>query len=194
MSFHSIHDLERLKQGCTDALRRIFNQYYSKLVSTALTYVGDEQASKDIAQEVFLELWRRRHTLEVEPSLLGAYLHRATINRALNYLKAQRRYELYSDCSSWQTLPDASAQEVELKVHQDKLEAHLQEAIEKLPEKCRIVFMLSRFEQMSHREIAQRLNISVKTVENHIVRALRLLRQALAKQYYLPFLLLFLLK
>ncbi len=179
------HDLEMLRQGCSDTLRRLFDRYYPGLVSVAFSYVNDVESSKDIAQEVFADLWHRRQTLEIDPARLGAYLHRSAVNRALNHLKAQRRYQLNDDDTSWRDLPDPSTHELDWKAHQDELEERLREAIEQLPEKCRIVFQLSRFERLPHREIAQQLGISVKTIENQLLRAMRLLRQALEKHRYL---------
>ncbi len=186
----SIKDFEQLREGDTRALRRLFDRYYPGLVSVVYTYVNDEDTSKDIAQEVFVDLWSRRHTLHIEQSL-GAYLHRAAINRALNHLKAQQRYQIYDDGTPWNYLPDTTEQDLQWKARQDELEERLREAIEQLPEKCRVVFLLSRFERMTHRQIAEHLGISVKTIENQLLRAMRLLRQALEKHWYLPLLLIF---
>ncbi len=179
------HDLEMLRKGCPKALRRLFDRYYPELVSALMAYVNDTATSKDIAQEVFAELWHRRQTLQIDPARIGAYLHRSAINRALNHLKAQRRYQFQDDDAQWRHLPDPSAHELDWKARQGELEERLQEAIEQLPEKCRIIFQLSRFERMPHREIAQQLGISTKTIENQLLRAMRLLRQALEKHRYL---------
>ncbi|MCS7037393.1 MAG: RNA polymerase sigma-70 factor [Saprospiraceae bacterium] len=184
-SAHHAHDLEMLRQGCSQALRRLFDQYYPGLVSAVFAYVSDVDTSKDIAQEVFAELWQRRQSLIIDPARLGAYLHRAAINRALNHLKVRQRYQLQEDDASWHDLPDPSVHDIDWKAQQDELEERLQEAIEQLPEKCRIIFQLSRFERLPHREIAQRLGISVKTIENQLLRAMRLLRLALEKYRYL---------
>jgi len=188
-----IKDFEQLREGDTRALRRLFDRHYPGLVSVVYVYVNDEETSKDIAQEVFVDLWSRRHTLHIEQSL-GAYLHRAAINRALNHLKAQQRYQTYDDDTPWSHLPDTTEQDLQWKERQDELEERLREAIEQLPEKCRVVFLLSRFERMTHREIAERLGISVKTIENQLLRAMRLLRQALEKHWHLPLLLIFWIK
>jgi RNA polymerase sigma-70 factor (ECF subfamily) len=178
-------DLEQLRRGCTAALRRIFDRYYPELVAAVFYYTSDEESSKDIVQEVFTELWIRRQTLNIRLSL-GAYLRRAAINRALNYLKTRQRYQFHDDTTPWQDLADLSEHDRQWKEHQDDLEMQLRHAIEQLPERCRIVFMLSRFEGMSHRAIAEQLGISVKTIENQLIRATRLLRQALESHRYLP--------
>lgn len=170
-------DLEYLRHGDADALQRLFNRHYPLLLSDIYSYVADEDTCKDLAQDVFVELWRKRDVLDVHTSL-RAYLRRAAINRALNYIKTNRRTVL-EDTSEWQGTADTSLQEISNKNKQEHLETALHQAIDQLPEKCRIVFSLSRFEHLSHREIADKLGISVKTIENQITKAMRILRAAM---------------
>ncbi|MEZ4940433.1 MAG: RNA polymerase sigma-70 factor [Saprospiraceae bacterium] len=172
--------LADLRRGDESALRSIFDQYYSLIIGDVYQYIPDLDTCKDLAQEVFVELWRKRETLEIHTSL-RAYLRRAGINKALNFIKANRRTLLQDTPAYWADLEDSTPQDTGHNNEQDSLEAALQEAIRQLPERCRLVFSLSRFEQLSHKEIAQQLGISVKTIENQITKAMKMLREALLK-------------
>lgn len=175
--------LERLRQGDTAALRRLFDRYYPRLLSAVYAYIPDEETCKDLAQDVFVELWNKRETLDIHTSL-GAYLRRAAVNRALNHIKVNRRTVL-DESADRHDAADTSAQDIRHKNEQERLETVLHAAIERLPEKCRLVFSLSRFEHLSHREIAEQLGISVKTIENQITKAMRLLREAMLEHRHL---------
>ena len=172
--------LAALRGGDEQALRTLFDRYYPALVGELVRLVPDVETAKDLAQEVFVELWRRREQLEIHTSV-GAYLRRAAVNRALNYIKAQRRYRFDGD-ERLPELADAPASEThEAGQARESLESALHRAIEALPERCRLVFNLSRFGELSHREIAEQLDISVKTIENQITKAMKLLREALLR-------------
>jgi RNA polymerase sigma-70 factor (ECF subfamily) len=168
--------LAALKAGDEAALRRIFDRHYPALLGDIYRIVPDEDTCQDIAQEVFVELWRKRAELDIHTSL-RAYLRRAAINRALNFLKTNKRYVFDEPEPS----ADTSASDISRKLEQEALEDALHAAIKTLPEKCRLVFSLSRFENLSHREIAEQLGISVKTIENQITKAMKHLREALAR-------------
>lgn len=169
--------LARLRTGDESALRRIFDRYYPSLMGDIYRIVPDEDTCQDLAQEVFVELWKKRSELDIHTSL-GAYLRRAAVNRALNYLKTSRRFS-FEDQDSLPDTADTSERDLAGQQEQDSLEKALHAAIDTLPEKCRLVFSLSRFEHLSHREISERLGISVKTIENQITKAMKMLRQAM---------------
>jgi len=176
-------ELGRLRSGDTAALRRLFDQHYPRLLADVFSYLPDEETCKDIAQDVFVELWNKRASLDIHTSL-RAYLRRAAINRALNFIKSNRRTVL-EDTADWEDAADTAAHDIGRKKEQEHLETALHQAIDRLPEKCRIVFALSRFERLSHREIADQLGISVKTIENQITKAMRLLREAMLEHRHL---------
>lgn len=171
--------LAALREGKEAALRSIFDRHYPLLLSDVYRYVPDEDTCKDLVQEVFVELWRKRESLEIHSSL-RAYLRRAAINKALNFIKVNRRTVL-EDSSDWKDQADTSPMEINRKDAQEDMEAALRDAIAQLPEKCRLVFSLSRFEHLSHKEISEQLGISVKTIENQITKAMRQLREAMIK-------------
>lgn len=171
--------LDALRAGDERALRAIFDRYYSVLLGDIYRIIPDEDTCQDLAQEVFVELWRKRGELDIHTSL-RAYLRRAAVNRALNYLKTSRRF-VFDESEQLTRSADTSESDILNKQEQETLEAALHAAIDTLPEKCRVVFSLSRFEQMSHREIAEKLGISIKTIENQITKAMKTLRDILAK-------------
>jgi RNA polymerase sigma-70 factor, ECF subfamily len=171
--------LSQLREGDENALRQLFNRYYPLLLTTAYRLVPDEETCKDLAQEVFVELWNKREQLEIRTSV-RAYLQRATVNRTLNYIKTRKRTVLEEPADQARQA-DTSQVDIDQKADLQNLEDALHQAIGQLPEKCRIVFSLSRFEQLSHREIAEQLGISVKTIENQITKAMKFLRNSLTQ-------------
>ncbi|MCB0524561.1 MAG: RNA polymerase sigma-70 factor [Saprospiraceae bacterium] len=169
--------LSGLRNGDENALRSIFDKYYSHLIGVIYRMIPDVDTCQDLAQEVFVELWNKRETINIQSSL-QAYLRRAAINRALNHIKTQKR-TILEDAEKFGDKEDITEQELGIQVKKENQEKALHNAIDALPERCRIVFTLSRFENMSHKEIAEKLGISVKTIENQITKAMKLLRQAL---------------
>lgn len=166
--------LELLETDSEQAITLIFRTYYSYLCKVVYKIIPDNNLAEDLSQEVFFELWRRKGQLQVNTSL-KAYLRRAAVNRALNYIRGQK-----IQLTDERAYPPESGQaQASQKMEADELQQRIDAAIDKLPERCRIVFVLSRFEDMSYSEIAQSLDISVKTVENQISKALKLLREAL---------------
>ena len=166
-----------LRFGNEGALRQIFDRHYPLLLSDIFRLIPDESTCQDLAQELFVDLWNKRETLDIHTSL-RAYLRRAAVNKSLNYIKANRRFQFDQE-DDLIHLPDTAEADLRQREKQDTLEMALHAAIDALPEKCRMVFNLSRFEQHSHRQIAEKLGISVKTIENQITKAMKMLREAL---------------
>jgi RNA polymerase sigma-70 factor (ECF subfamily) len=168
--------LDMLARDREQAIAHIFRLHYGFICQAVYRVIPDQNLAEDLAQEVFFELWRKREQLHITSSLT-AYLRRAAVNRSLNYIRDQK---LRFDTEEEQ-VPIASKQPTALQqLEADELQGYIDQAIDQLPERCRIVFVLSRFEQMSYAEIAENLDISAKTVENQISKALKLLRIALA--------------
>jgi RNA polymerase sigma-70 factor, ECF subfamily len=154
----------------------LFQVNYQPLCTTSFRIVQDKDIAEDIVQDIFIKLWERRETLVIETSL-KAYLIRSTINQSLNYLKKYRN-TLEREFAFGAEI-GAESNVTEDTVLFRELSKKAEQAISALPEGCRLVFVLSRHEQLSYREISARLNISVKTVENQMSRALRHLRRYL---------------
>jgi RNA polymerase sigma-70 factor (ECF subfamily) len=168
--------LAALRSGDEGALRAIFNRHYPLLLGDIYRIIADQDTCKDLAQEVFVELWKKRKEIDIHTSL-RAYLRRAGVNRALNYLKSNKRFQIELNEN---LIPDSADTTIADRQEQDareNLENALGQALDTLPEKCRAVFSLSRFEQLSHKEIAEQLGISTKTVENQITKAMKILRE-----------------
>lgn len=178
-------DLSFKKLASNDAtgLRELFDRHYRTLYAVAHKILGDPGRSEDIAQNVFIKVWEKRAEISVETSVI-AYLRRMTINEALQERrKVKRRMEL-SENIRIEEHDFITGEDLSIAGEAGDQAAA---AIAKLPEKCREVFELSRFQNLTYREISETLDISKKTVENHMGKALRLLRVAL-KEYISMFL------
>ncbi len=150
-----------------------FKSNFKGLHAYAGTILQDSDMAEEAVQDVFLKLWENRHRMAIHTSL-RAYLYKAVYHECLNalkHLKVQRKYMEEAMFTHDDHTEDAADTE---------LRRQLQEALVQLPEKCRTVFQLSRFEELKYQEIADRLGISLKTVEAHMGKALRLLRLRLA--------------
>ncbi|MDW3646806.1 MAG: RNA polymerase sigma-70 factor [Bacteroidia bacterium] len=166
---------DQSKKGNRQAFREIFDRHYSLLLGTGINMLKDPDAAKDVVQEVFLQIWKNRENLEIKSSL-EAYLKRSTINRSLNRIRSKKNFidenELKDTASS-----QSSAQEL---LEHDDLHAALQAGLNSLPERCRLIFVMKRMEGFSQKEIAEKLNISPKTVENQMTKALKSLKKRIA--------------
>lgn len=169
--------LNRLKSDDKTALKALFEQYYPQVCRAIYRIVREQSTVEDLAQEVFLRFWQKRDQIEINSSV-GAYLRRMAINEALGY---HRKKKMYAEEINDDTLAGTSPG-VERSYLHGELEDQIRQAIDLLPPKCRTVFQLSRFEDLSYREIAEQMNISIKTVENQMGKALKILRKEL-KQY-----------
>lgn len=153
-------------------LAELYSDYYEYLVNSVYRMVPDQSTAEDLVQEVFFEIWKKRAQLEFKISV-GAYLRRAVTNRALNYIRAKKmNFEGEDAAMLLKSEEINSAKKLEI----EDLRQLIDDSIDALPDKCRTVFSMSRFEEMKYIEIAESLGISIKTVENHISKALRLLK------------------
>lgn len=181
------HLLERIRAGDKGALQDMFLEYYSYVCQRMLRLIKDQSLVEDLAQEVFLRFWQKRERIEVNTSL-KAYLGRMAINEALQYLRSRKYYPEEVDEDRQNLGADRSAEDQFL---DHELSDYIREAIDQLPPKCRLVFTLSRYEGMSYKEIAQHMDISSKTVENQMGKALKILREALKPYLQMGLLFLF---
>lgn len=177
--------LRQLPQVGEPIMELIFRRHYEAVCKAVFRIIPEQSTSEDLAQDVFYELWRRKDSLQITTSL-GAYLRRAAVNKALNVLRG-RKIRLEEDDQLGQ-VPSAEA-DAQRMLEAEELQQLLSDSVASLPEKCRVIFVLSRFEHMSYGEIAAQLQIAPKTVENQISKALRLLRQALG--HYLGLIMIF---
>lgn len=163
----------------------IFRTYYKSLCSYAAVMLKDLDSAEETVQGVFVKLWEKRHQLSLEISV-KAYLYKAVYHAALNEIKHRKVKQNYSqmELRNEQVVnPTSSSRSLK------ELETKIENALQKLPEQCRLIFRMSRFEELKYREIADVLNISVKTVENQMGKALRMMRENLADYLTLFFIL-----
>lgn len=166
----------RLSNHDRGAFEQIFRTYYADLCKFCMKYVRDEQVAEEVVQEVFINIWERRSNLTITTSI-KSYLFTAIRNRSFNYLKLQLPKEQKKVDLEGIGFLEADNREQEMIM--DELRHHVHAAIEALPNKCQIIFNLSRNAGMTYKEIAEELDISVKTVENQIGLALKKLRENL---------------
>jgi RNA polymerase sigma-70 factor (ECF subfamily) len=168
--------LRRIREGDQDAFDTIFRTYYASLVGVVAAMLRQRAVAEELVQDVMLELWRRRETIDVSESL-RAYLFQSARNRALNHVRreqVERRGEPHAKGEST-SAPAALTQLVA-----EELDVAIQRSVAALPAPIREVFELSRSSGLKYSEIARELGISVKTVEARMGRALRALREELA--------------
>jgi RNA polymerase sigma-70 factor (family 1) len=174
-NFTDQHLLAFMKEGREEAFTEIYRRYWEKLLAIGYHYTQNKEFAEEVVHDVFLRLWMQR--AEVEILSLPAYMGTAvkfSVFKAM--LKEKRRSQIRA------RLPQAEI----ISRDNEKIEArflrdYLQGIVETLPEKCRLVFQYSREESLSLAEIAARMNISQKTVESHMTKALKTLRHGLHK-------------
>ncbi len=180
-----LHLIAALKTDKEDALRDIFHLHFNKLHSFATEFIIDREIAREIVHDSILRFWQHRHHLNDETNI-RAYLLKIVRNLCLNYLKKVKDDPLVIKTEdeikreldlNYEVLSDVNWDSVLVNEFEDVLK----QIINSLPEKCRRIFELSRYENLSNLEISQNLNISIKTVEGHITEALKILRHKLSK-------------
>ena len=167
---------------------QLFKEHFKSLYSYAYTIVKDEAAAEEIVQNVFYKIWDKNKQPDIRTSV-KAYLYKAVYHDSLNYLKHLRVRARYKSQVMHQHNDEGAP--ASGKVLLKELEEKLREAMNGLPEQCRTIFQMSRFDGLKYQEIASQLGISMKTVENQMGKALKLLRVKLID--YLPIIILSLL-
>lgn len=166
-----------LKQGNELAFQKIYNSYWERLFAYAYNRLQTREASEEIVQDVFFSLWAEREMIAITSSLSG-YLYGAIRHRLLNEIRSAKVRKTYAaDYASFiKNMHDNSNVE-----HQEvrDLENSIEATVSELPKQCQAVFRLSRQEHIPNPSIAERLNISTKTVENYLTQALKHIRTSL---------------
>jgi RNA polymerase sigma-70 factor, ECF subfamily len=159
----------KIKSGDNAAFEILFQSYYTILCLFAKRYTHDMNLSKEIVQDLFVYLWEHRDKLSINISI-KAYLYRAVRFNALRRLENEKKLGIRMDI-----IPEPDDPEFNDHLEYAELQTQISEAIEALPEQCQHIFKLSRFEQLKYAEIAEKLNLSVKTIEAQISKALRMI-------------------
>lgn len=171
--------LQQVRAGEVKAFETLFRFYHKPLRYFAKEYLKDDDESEDAIQQVFVNIWERRDQMHLTSSF-KSYVYTAVRNTCLKKLD-KTKHTHFSDWEEDNDITDTYS--ASSAVHEKDLSKAIEVAIQNLPERCRLVFRLSRFGQMSYQEIANELNISIKTVENQIGKALATLRQSLKHHF-----------
>jgi RNA polymerase sigma-70 factor (ECF subfamily) len=182
------HIIQRLQIGDEEVFEFVFNNYFSQLYFFAKGYIIDEERAKNIVQDVFVALWNQRTEFDRNTNLNG-WLYTATKYNCLNLikrLKLEDEYRRFNELQiaklevNCQVLSNLDTSDLTFK----EIENIITQTLENLPGQCRRVFEMSRFEEKKNREIAEELGISIKAVEAHMTKALKIFRTNLKD--YLP--------
>jgi RNA polymerase sigma-70 factor, ECF subfamily len=168
---------QSIKNGDHSALKVVFDELYSSLCRFAMQWVNDADEAEEIVQKLFVDLWTKRADIEIEITL-KSYLYSATRNRSLNYLKHRKVVHMHQR--------NVVAQQNVSYEWSDTSELNraISRAMDLLPEQCGRVFRLVKVEGKRYAEVSEELGISNKTIENHMTKALRILREELKE--FLP--------
>jgi len=160
-------------------LESMFKTFYPVLAAYCQKYVKNEETARDIVQDVFLKVWENRQHVDFSVPL-HSYLLKIAHNCCMNYLQRLETEQNYLNNASMQLLEmETRYDHLFDQLVADAMEERIEQVMEQLPEQCRDIFRKSRYEGMSHKDIALHLNISVRTVETQIYRALKILKKAL---------------
>lgn len=175
--------IQGIINGDHKAFEIIFKEYFSKLYRFSYDFVNDHDVAREIAQDSFVKLWEIKSGIRKD-SKIDSLLFTICRNHCLNFIKHLKIVHQYKQTQQSDFLDMEYKVETISSIRVDKidfqlLEKQIEESIGKLPEQCRKVFVMSRYYEMKYSEIAEQMNISVKTVEAHISQALKRLREEL---------------
>jgi RNA polymerase sigma-70 factor (family 1) len=162
--------------GNLDNFEALFKHFYAPLVVYACKYVGELEIAREIVQDFFVRLYEKRQTITIDTSI-KSYLYRSVCNCCINYKKQRNIQDKHLKNIDMEKDDEGN---LENEINRVELQQRIFEAIDSLPAKCGIIFKMNRLEGMKNEEIAQKLNLSKRTVETQISKALKILRQKLA--------------
>jgi RNA polymerase sigma-70 factor, ECF subfamily len=168
----------RIRNGDAGQFESLFRSSYVSLVRYARTMIKDHDTAEEIVQDLFFRLWQDREKLNIESSLNG-YLFRSVHNRCLHFIEHTRVVDRHAEQMSYQQ--SESTESPSDILNYKELQEKVARIIERLPERCGKIFTMSRFEGLKYTEIAEKLSVSVKTVEANMGKALKEFRKELAQ-------------
>lgn len=177
----NIELVSSLKQGRKEAYEHTFRTYYKPLCSYACAFVKDMEQAEELVQECFFQMWEMRESIEIKSSI-KFYLFRVVKNKCLNYLKKEQRknrliFSLDEEIDNREIFFLESVSDPD---RHKQLQQKTNSAMNLLPAACREIFEMAKLSGMTYKEISSELGISVKTVENQMSKALRILRKELS--------------
>lgn len=165
--------INKLKQGDTTAVDHLFNSHYKPLCSYALQFTNGISEAEDVVQNVFVKLWANRESLNIQKSV-KSYLYRAVYNTALNTFRSKKKDDQLIDSLKYQALTyrmDEDDSDLTKRIEK------LKQLIASLPARCREVLLLSKRDGLKNREVAEKMGISIKTVEAQLSIAFKKIRE-----------------
>ncbi len=183
-SYSDIELTDLLKQGSLNAFTTIHKRYYGILYIHAYKRLPDREEVKDILQELFISLWNNRETLNINVDL-KTYLYTCTRNKILNIFKHQKVKSDY--ITSFSKFLEASEPQPDEALRVKELIALVEAEVDALPPQMKLIFQMSRNANLSHREIAEKLDISPLTVKKQVNNSLRILRVKLSAHFFMLF-------
>jgi RNA polymerase sigma-70 factor (family 1) len=171
--------IRRIRQGDKQEFEKLFRSSYVSLVRYAKTILKDHDTAEEIVQDLFFRLWQDRRNITIESSLNG-YLFRSVHNKSLHFIEHQKVIDRHA--GEIAASADETAEPVTDAIYYSELQSKVARVLERLPERCSVIFRMSRFEGLKYNEIAEKLSVSLKTVEANMGKALKEFRKALAEQ------------
>lgn len=168
--------LEQLKSSNNAAFEKLFLGYYDGLVEYANKYLQDADAAEEIVQELFFNVWQKRSDLDITSSF-ASYLYRAARNACLNHIKHLKIRQTYQEHGK--RVRDEEESRFSDTMEELELKQKIDVAVDSLPDARKQIFKMNRYEGLKYREIAEKLDLSMKTVEGQMSKALKYLREHL---------------
>lgn len=175
MADENLHIIEKLDKKSFEIL---FKQYFSVLCQFARKYVRDLDTSKEIVHDCFVSFWDKRESIDLSKPV-KTYLFTSVHNRCLNYIRNNKKFD--QNVENFELLDLSHHHVASDSLVEQEVSSQIHNAIESLPEKCKEIFKMSRFEDMKYKDIAEKLNLSVKTVEAQMSKALQVMRTSLSE-------------
>lgn len=175
----------QIKEVDEDALNQLFEEFYSSLCFFCNRYVSDMDVARSLVQQVFVDLWIKRYKINITDNI-KSYLYSSVKNKSVDYLRQQKnKTQITNEVEDSRKIPFKDL------VREEEVSNRINKSIEVLPEKCREIFILCRFEGLKYQQTADKLGISIKTVEMQMSIALKRLRKDLSKFGIINYALLF---
>jgi len=170
-------EIDKIKQGDLKTYERVFRQYYEMLCNYAIMFVKDQDLAEEMVQDIFYRIWKKHHEIQISTTLKG-YLLQSTKNQCLQYLR-HKTIELKYAAKVKKEI-DIPVYQPEETYESKEITETINLTLQQLPDKCREVFTLSRFEGLKYHEIADKMSISIKSVEAYMGKALKVFREKLS--------------
>jgi RNA polymerase sigma-70 factor, ECF subfamily len=173
--------VKMIRQNDKSAFKLLYDRYSRKIYFFALKYLGNDVEAEELVQSVFINVWENRVTLDPENSV-KSYIYKAAVNHIYNYLKKKAIHTRFIESQIHKDEPGSNVSDDEIIFHD--LEKSINLVVESMPSQQQKIFQLSRYEGLTHKEIARKLDLSVRTVENQMYRALKKLKTSLKEIYF----------